>query len=803
MITPRQLSENLARTYTTPIPPAPNLINQTPTNRILKTGKKMDNDNVKADSVLQHDDRMSGTHAMTTRASARLLDKLQKLKDTPTTTGSVPMDCDAEDIKKRTRPVKIGDTQVPTAAKPNLTPTPEAKRSRNGATPPPAKTTQAMLPSQLSHEEELIELEDEKMESISEEVEVPADSEEKAAIVPEADPQQPSHDGEGQQNQGDEQDQEAPLEDGKAEANQDQEEDQEPEDNNSNDDLSESEVVPVKEVDPKEWRKLHDEWLHAAMRAAMGDPTLVSIPDIENIERMERKPFVTNLRLQPERPFCRRYDLRLSVTGGDDQITLFHQALVKWYQKVREVDATAILHPWSANDRSEDPSPLIENPTDVPTALPTLRKFVHKLFLRTSGGDYHVQILMGSQEDFPTIMQTIGWWLKSTSQGMWITELQTAEDTICAGWLLFSAGDYDREALAQEIWNFTGVQVALRFRAIDDGKRVDKSKKTDQKPTTPTTVIKALHVDVDKVHQGVNRSRIEHLYSSTATVFPLGIKMRFVRDLRLLTNSQAKAKAECLRAHQERFLTQMETCTTWEIACLDLEERVTEATLRQLIMNIPDPANPKSRLFHSVNKMFIKSEYILRFHPSRSQNARDVVAGLCVYLKGLWQGVIDVSKFNKFFTDTAIDRSKDAWWDPSQKCVMTKADEEMASILSTDKDLIFPDKKVVVEIPKATSASAGISQGGDELLSTGSISTFRTSGTTQTRNTRKTKGKVKIPSTTNTVTSSTDTTISGSTLTEKDINLLLGRLMQALQLQNNGSHSSSAPPGGDTTRQGK
>jgi len=337
---------------------------------------------------------------------------------------------------------------------------------------------------------------------------------------------------------------------------------------------------------------------------------------------------------------------------------------------------------------------------------------------------------MGSQEDLATIMQTIGWWLKSTSEGMWLTDLQSAKDTMCAGWLLFSAGDYEREALVQEIWNFTGIQVAIRFRAIDNGIKPDKSKKNEAKATPTQPPIKALHIDIDKVHQGVNRSRIEHLYSSSATVFPLGIKMRFVRDYKLLTNSQAKAKAECLRAHQERFLAQMETCTTWEIASLDLADHSTEATLRQLIMNIPDPANPKSRLFHSVNKMFIKSEYILRFHPSRSQNARDVVAGLCVYLKGLWQGIVDVNKFNKFFTETAIDRSKDAWWDPSQKCVMTKADEEMARILTADKELIF-----VVNLPKTTITTSDSSHGNTDVLSTGSISTFRTTGTKQTRST--------------------------------------------------------------------
>jgi len=61
----------------------------------------------------------------------------------------------------------------------------------------------------------------------------------------------------------------------------------------------EDKIIQVREVDPKEWRQIHDEWLHAAMRAAMGDPTLTSIPDIENVERLEQKPPAINLRLLP------------------------------------------------------------------------------------------------------------------------------------------------------------------------------------------------------------------------------------------------------------------------------------------------------------------------------------------------------------------------------------------------------------------------------------------------------------------------------------------------------------------------
>jgi len=234
------------------------------------------------------------------------------------------------------------------------------------------------------------------------------------------------------------------------------------------------EPEPIREVDPKEWRRLHDEWLHAAMRAAMGDTTLTTIPDLDNVECMECNPPQNRVEVEPARLIVRRYDLCLKVAEGEDQINLFHQAFTKWYNKVREADSQIILYPWTASDRAENPMPVIKNPMDIPLTLPNLKKFVHKLFLRTTGGDYHIQVLMGSQEDLVTIMQTIGWWHKSTFQGMWLMDLQSAKETTCAGWLLFSAGDYDREALSHKIWEFTGVQVAIRFRVIEDGKKQEK-----------------------------------------------------------------------------------------------------------------------------------------------------------------------------------------------------------------------------------------------------------------------------------------------------------------------------------------
>jgi len=92
----------------------------------------------------------------------------------------------------------------------------------------------------------------------------------------------------------------------------------------------------------------------------------------------------------------------------------------------------------------------------------------------------------------------------------------------------------------------------------------------------------------------------------------------------------------------------METCSTWEISTLNLPDRQTEANLQQFIMNIPDPAQPATNLFYAVNEMFSKDGHIFQFHPSHSQQAQEVVAGLLVFLKGLWDGIIPMKKFHKF-----------------------------------------------------------------------------------------------------------------------------------------------------------
>jgi len=82
----------------------------------------------------------------------------------------------------------------------------------------------------------------------------------------------------------------------------------------------------------------------------------------------------------------------------------------------------------------------------------------------------------GSEEDLATIMQTIGWWLKSTYQGMWLSNLQSAEETTFVGWLLFSAGDFNCDELSFEI--------ALGILRSASGHQVQGNRRWKEKGTT-------------------------------------------------------------------------------------------------------------------------------------------------------------------------------------------------------------------------------------------------------------------------------------------------------------------------------
>jgi len=120
-------------------------------------------------------------------------------------------------------------------------------------------------------------------------------------------------------------------------------------------------------------------------------------------------------------------------------------------------------------------------------------------------------------------------------------------------------------------------------------------------------------------------------------------------------------------------------------------------------------------------------------------------------------------KFHKFFTNGAIKCTCNAWWDTDTLCIVTKANQEMANILTYDADLIFPETKLDLDMVGATTPAKTIAKIQDDLLSTRSISTFRSTAaatTKQTHATQKSTFCAKMPKSNATATTDTNLVIS-------------------------------------------
>jgi len=113
--------------------------------------------------------------------------------------------------------------------------------------------------------------------------------------------------------------------------------------------------------------------------------------------------------------------------------------------------------------------------------------------------------------------------------------------------------------------------------------------------------------------------------------------------------------------------------------------------------------------------MYSNNGYIFRFKPTKSQSAREIVAGLLVFLKGIWQDHLDTEKFNKFFMASAIKRAEDAWWDKDNHCIVTKADNELDQIMDQDQDLFFLDRAVEVDMSNTDTSNKQNNSGGPDI----------------------------------------------------------------------------------------
>jgi len=338
---------------------------------------------------------------------------------------------------------------------------------------------------------------------------------------------------------------------------------------------------------------------------------------------------VTSLSVRPMKassPFLQRYDLRICLKQKSKPVLSEWEAFTTFLRQLAMLDDTLVLYPWKSADHTIHPaihlSPEPSNFFDIPVYAPQLVSYT-----RMTNSTRHSSVLLGSSVPPASLVKELDPWLRCTKHGLWPRQLPLVEQTVCLGWLLFSAPEYNLEELRRAIWTATGVKVALRYRIIRDGLPVQA---THLSPRT-----KAIHIDIDSSAPKNHRERISKVFSPKTKEFPVGIKMRLVAEISHLTDSKGHHKAEQRQVLQARFLAISTTQSLCVTVHPNYDKHHTIATLRKFLLHNPLPTPQEDHLFYAVSPATSMDKIIVRVLPQHRTKAETVISRLVSHLPGV------------------------------------------------------------------------------------------------------------------------------------------------------------------------
>ena len=353
--------------------------------------------------------------------------------------------------------------------------------------------------------------------------------------------------------------------------------------------------------------------------------------------------------------------------------------LVQFFTKLREVDATLVIHPWEDKENTtrqsgSRPWKSISSPSQLPTTITGLKKYFPRLIPKTAGGHIYPSCHLGHSKSYAFIKDEITWWFQQERHGLWERQLQ-CESTYIVGWGLYSTQSMHVPELRRVLSEKLRFDIGIRWRTI----QIDKAG-----PIPADQLAKALHFEVNRTHRRQAKQRLAALYARDASSFPLGIKLRSVWPLSDLMNFHTRSKVAALRLRQLQFCNNMRGMRSWELHTIDLPDDSTGITLRQRLTAIRSQKDG-FQLFHSVDPSHLGDAVQFTFHPNREEEARAMVIALIPFLR--WKmaeeqpdlsAVARERFFSKalyrHFSRNALDRAVDAIWNPTTMSVDSPSD---------------------------------------------------------------------------------------------------------------------------------
>jgi hypothetical protein len=244
-------------------------------------------------------------------------------------------------------------------------------------------------------------------------------------------------------------------------------------------------------------------------------------------------------------PFKTRITLKLQVSASErlnQEVIKTTKAFIK---EIFKSDKNSAILPWK---QSNEHKGTIKKPNDLPDNAYELRDYLHECWTPKPGEQRNIypNIYLGHSEPMEHIRRYMGDYLSVSKQAIYPKMLQ-AEESVIAGFLVYSHNVMDAGALADEIEDHIGAPVGLRWRTIDIG---IKGKIPENQR------VNALHVEVEKKNKTKIMKKLFELYPRKMVqthLYPNGIKMRFSKNKSDAINIPEKRKIDKLRARQEKF----------------------------------------------------------------------------------------------------------------------------------------------------------------------------------------------------------------------------------------------------------
>jgi len=217
-------------------------------------------------------------------------------------------------------------------------------------------------------------------------------------------------------------------------------------------------------------------------------------------------------------------------------------------------------------------------------------------------------------------------------------------------------------------------------------------------------------------------------------------------------------------------------------------------SLRDAMMSLKHPSNPRFSLVHSIDKHWKDDCYLITCLKSADLLTHTMIAALLPYLKWTLEakhGKIATAQVPKWFKPAARMRSMEAFWDLKEECVCNKSDEMLTATLS-DADGLYWEADVQEQAtPKRKKIKVDEESVSDSISTVKTaISSVRTRGHTSTTQTNtKEEDSNKIQTDAKTVDSQMSTItqltkqVSILQLAHNEINSKLNKLTEFIMAQ--------------------